>query len=165
MAERHADSALLAGTAAVPFAATAPAVRAPGARWPLAVLFAVAWPAGAAALLCVLSIRRILRHGVRAAVLAIMVAAASVAGAWAVPGEFAPAMRAAALAPFTLPGVAWGLAQGGDLHVSGSMLVITNMHAGTAARPGSPLARCSSPRRARSATASSRTKLVTAPSG
>ncbi|MCC6387741.1 MAG: hypothetical protein IT302_10190 [Dehalococcoidia bacterium] len=99
-------------------------------RWVVASLLTVVWPAGAAVFTAWLAARRLAAAG-RTAMLAGLLATLAVLpfAVRAVPAS-APVARAGMLAPFTLAGVAWGFANGGELHVRGSMLVMTNVRGG-----------------------------------
>ncbi|MCC7365165.1 MAG: hypothetical protein IT303_12420 [Dehalococcoidia bacterium] len=128
-----------AAAVALPFESAAPAARSRpliggGARLSLLMLL---WPAAAMAVCAVLAVRAGLRRA-RGLTLGLL-AAAVVAGPVAVPvvdGVAVPAARTVALTPFTVPALAWGVANGGTVEVRGSMFVVTGMDSGWGPRAG-----------------------------
>jgi len=105
-------------------------------RWVLASLLTMVWPAGAAALAAWLAAKRLATASRRTLLAGLLVALALAPfAARAVPAS-APVVRAGMLAPFTVAGVAWGYANGGELHVRGSMLVMTNVRGGYGGQAG-----------------------------
>lgn len=135
MTTPHASAATFEGPAS-PRASRPAARRLPPRGWVLPSLLTVLWPAGAAALVGWLAAKRLAAAG-RTAVLAGLLAplAAVPAAVHAMPAS-APVARAGMLAPFTVAGVAWGYANGGELRVQGSMLVMTNVRGGYGGQAG-----------------------------
>jgi hypothetical protein len=102
----------------------------------LLVLLLFAWPVMGLAVLLVRAVRAAAMSAARAAVLGALVVSVATGTVVAGPDTAATALRAVLLAPFTVPAVAWGFANGGVLHVHGDMLVMTGMDWGYGPRSG-----------------------------
>lgn len=94
------------------------------------------WPVVGLMVVTVSAVSAATASWARAVVLA-AVALAGGAGSTVVgPQTSVAAVRAGLLAPFTIPAVTWGYANGGVLHVHGDMLVMTGMSRGYGPRSG-----------------------------
>lgn len=101
----------------------------------LAALF-LFWPAAALVVLCIRSLRAALRRSAVAARAAIA-SAGILAGITlpAAPAQAAlPLVGSVAVLPFSLPALAWGLANGGEVSLSRGLVAVTGMESGYGSR-------------------------------